>query len=55
MSDTDAVKSIKSRLAGLKRGRRFIDYHESGPHALELESLLAEIDRFAETPRQGVE
>lgn len=55
MSTLETVKSIKSRLAGLKRGRRFIDYHESGPYALELESLLDEIDRVADSPRQGVE
>jgi len=55
MTNSDAVKSIKSRLAGLKRGRRFIDYHESGAYARELESLLDEIDRVAESPRQGVE
>jgi hypothetical protein len=55
MTNSDAVKSIKSRLAGLKRGRRFIDYHESGRYARELESLLDEIDRTADDPRQGVE
>ncbi len=55
MSDTDAVKSIKSRLAGLKRGRRFIDYRESGPYARELESMLDEIDSLAAGPRQSVE
>ncbi|MEW5797013.1 MAG: DUF6880 family protein [Candidatus Zixiibacteriota bacterium] len=55
MSNKDAVRSIKSRLAGLKRGRRFIDYHESGPYARELENLLDEIDSIAESPRQGVE
>jgi len=51
----DAVKSIKSRLAGLKRRERFIDYRESGPYARKLENLLDEIDQIAESPRQGVE
>lgn len=55
MTNSDAVKSIKSRLAGLKRGRRFIDYHESGRYARELESLLDKIDQTADDPRQGVE
>ncbi|MEW6049724.1 MAG: DUF6880 family protein [Candidatus Zixiibacteriota bacterium] len=55
MSSLESVKAIKSRIAGLKRGRRFIDYHESGLYARELESLLDEIDRVADNPRQGVE
>ena len=55
MANTDAVKLIKSKLAGLKRGRRFIEYRESNAFALELEHLLEEIDRVAESPRQGVE
>ncbi|MBD3332573.1 hypothetical protein GF356_06965 [candidate division GN15 bacterium] len=55
MSNANAVKSIKSKLAGLKRRRRFIDYYESGPYARRLESLLDEIHRVAESPRQGVE
>ncbi|HKK20395.1 MAG TPA: hypothetical protein VJ983_02905 [candidate division Zixibacteria bacterium] len=55
MSDRDAGKSIKSRIAGLKRGRRFIDYYESAPYAGELERLLDEIDRSAVDPRRGVE
>ena len=55
MTNSDAVKSIKSRLTGLKRGRRFIDYYESGPYARQLERLLDEIDRTADDPRQGVE
>lgn len=55
MSNANAVKSIKSKLAGLRRRRRFIDYHESGPYARQLESLLDEIHRVAESPRQGVE
>ncbi len=55
MSNKDAVRSIKSRLAGLKRGRRFIEYRESNAFALELERLLDEIDTLAENPRKGVE
>jgi hypothetical protein len=55
MSNREAVKSIKSRLAGLKRGRRFIEYRESDAFARELESLLGEIDTLAESPRQGAE
>ena len=55
MVQTQAVRDIKSRLSGLKRGRRFIDYRESGPFAVELERLLDEINRQAESPRQGVE
>lgn len=55
MTNMDAVKSIKSRLAGLKRRERFIDYRESGPYARKLENLLDEIDQIAESPRQGVE
>lgn len=54
MPDT-TIRSIKSRLAGLKRGRRFIDYSESGTFARELEGLLDDIDSVAEDPRQGIE
>jgi hypothetical protein len=39
----------------LKRGRRFIEYRESNAFALELESILEDIDTLAESPRQGVE
>ncbi|MFH2054714.1 MAG: DUF6880 family protein [bacterium] len=55
MSDIDAAKSVKSRIAGLKRGRRFIEYRDSNAFALELERLLDNIDRIAESPREGVE
>ncbi len=55
MSDTDAAKSVKSRIAGLKRGRRFIEYRESNAFALNLERLLDDIDTSVESPRQGVE
>jgi hypothetical protein len=55
MSDTDAAKSIKSRIAGLKRGRRFIEYRESNAFALKLEHLIEDIDTLAESPRQVVE
>jgi hypothetical protein len=55
MSGTNTGESTKSRLAGLKRGRRFIEYRESGAFALKLESLLENIDTVAESPRQGVE
>lgn len=55
MSNKDAVRSVKSRIAGLKRGRRFIEYRESNAFALKLERLLEDIDTLAESPRQGVE
>ena len=55
MSDKDAARSIKSRIAGLKRGRRFIEYRESNAFALKLERILLDIDTLTESPRQGVE
>lgn len=55
MSNASAVKSIKSKLAGLKRGRRFIEYRESSDFALKLDRILLDIDTLAESPRQGVE
>ncbi len=55
MSDNDAARSVKSRIAGLKRGRRFIEYRESDAFALEIERILLDIDTLVESPRQGVE
>ena len=55
MSNKDAARSVKSRIAGLKRGRRFIEYRESNAFALKLERILLDIDTLAENPRQGVE
>lgn len=55
MSQPQNCKRLRAKISGIRRGRRFIDYHESGPYARQLESLLEEIDRVAENPRQGVE
>jgi hypothetical protein len=55
MSNKDAAKSVKSRIAGLKRGRRFIEYRESNAFALKLERILLDIDTLSESPRQSIE
>lgn len=55
MNQTEKYKRLKSKIAGIRRGKRFIDYQKSGPYARELESLLDEIDRTADDTRQGVE
>jgi len=55
MSQPEKCKRLRTKISGIKRGRRFIDYHESGQYARQLESLLGEIDRVAENPHQGVE
>lgn len=55
MSQPEKCKRLRAKISGIRRGRRFIDYHESGRYVRELESLLEEIDRTAHDPRQGVE
>ncbi len=55
MRQSESIKRIKAQLAGQKRGRRFIDYRESGSYARKLEALVCEIDRLVEDPRLGVE
>lgn len=55
MSESDSIKKIKARIAGLRRGRRFIDYRESGEYALKLESLLTSLESVLVEPRQGLE
>lgn len=49
------MKHYKSKLAGLKRRRRFISWHESAAYAQELEMLLEDLRSGVKDPRTGVE
>ena len=49
------VKRFKRRLAGLKRGRKFIDWREAPNFARKLEGILADLREGATTPEMGVE
>ena len=54
MSESLSIRKIKARIAGLKRGQRFIDYYESGEYACKLESLLHEIEVPSIDPQQSL-
>ncbi|MEA1871110.1 MAG: hypothetical protein U9N00_02820 [Candidatus Bipolaricaulota bacterium] len=49
------VKRFKRRLAGLKRGRKFVDWREAPNFARKLEGMLANLREGADTPETGVE
>ncbi len=49
------VKRFKRRLAGLKRGRKFVDWREAPNFARKLEGILADLREGATTPETGVE
>jgi len=51
----DPAKRSKSRLNGLKRSQRFIDYRHSFDFALELESLLSNIANEVTDPKAGLD
>jgi len=51
----EKMKRYKSKLAGLKRRRRFISWHESAAYAQELEMLLEDLRSGVKDPRTGVE
>jgi hypothetical protein len=48
------VKRFKRRLAGLKRGRKFVDWREAPNFARKLEGILADLREGATTPETGV-
>jgi hypothetical protein len=49
------IQRYMSKLARLKRGRRFISWNESASYANELEMLLGDLKSGVEDPRTGVE
>lgn len=51
----DNVKRFKQKLAGLKRGRRFIDYNESYNFSTELSAMLDDLTAGVADPKTGVE
>lgn len=46
----DRVRRFKSRLAGLKRGRKFNDWKTIGELVQKLKSILAELDELEIDP-----
>ena len=50
-----SVKQFNSKLAGLKRARRFIDWRESSSFARELQDLLQDLQAGVDDPRLGAE
>lgn len=51
----EKVKRFKSKLTGLKRARRFIDWREAGGFTRELSGLLADLAESVEDGKTGVE
>jgi hypothetical protein len=49
------VKRFKRRLAGLKRGRKFVDWREVPNFVRKLEGILADLREGVATPETGVE
>jgi hypothetical protein len=49
------VKRFKRRLAGLKRGRKFVDWREVPNFARKLGGILADLREGATTPETGVQ
>lgn len=52
---TKNIKHFKSKIAGLKRARRFVDWNESAKLAQDLSTLLADIADASLEPRIGAE
>jgi len=52
---SENVKRYKSKLAGLKRASRFIDWRGASDFARELERMLADLKAGVDDPRVGVE
>lgn len=51
----DNAKRYKQKLAGLKRGRRFIDYNEAYNFSTELSEMLDDLTAGVADPKTGVE
>jgi hypothetical protein len=49
------IKRYKTKLANLKRSRKFISWHESGELAWQLQQLLVDLERGVKEPCTGVE
>ena len=49
------IKRYKTKLANLKRSRRFISWHESGDFAQQLQQLLIDLEKGVKEPCAGVE
>ena len=49
------IKRYKTKLASIKRSRKFISWHESGDFAQQLEQLLIDLERGVKEPCAGVE
>ncbi|NLN77132.1 MAG: hypothetical protein GX139_12610 [Armatimonadetes bacterium] len=52
---SENIKRFKSRLAGLKRTRRFIDWRGASDFARNLERMLADLEAGVDDPKTGVE
>lgn len=50
----EKVKLVKSKLSGLKRGRRFIDWRESSEFARTLREVLANLEEGVQDPVTGL-
>jgi len=51
----DIIKSLKAKIAGLKRSQRFIGLRESSAFADELAGLLGDIQSATQDPKAGLE
>ncbi len=51
----EKVKRVKSKLTGLKRARRFIDWREAGGFVRKLAGLLVDLEESVEDGKTGVE
>ncbi len=52
---TENIKRFKAKLAGLKRGRKFIDWNETAHFAAELKQLLDDLEAGVKDPYLGAE
>lgn len=52
---SENIKRFKSKLAGLKRSRRFIDWRGASDFARELERMLADLEAGVDDPKNGVD
>lgn len=50
---TENIKRFKAKLAGLKRGRRFIDWNDAADFAAELKQLLDDLEAGVQDPYLG--
>jgi hypothetical protein len=55
MSQKDIVKRFRTKVAGLRRMRRFHDWRESKALSRKIEDILQDLKAGVENPRKGVE